>query len=1577
MLRRSMLFWVGLLGVCATAHAGEAFVSGQSVSAEQAVPQVCLELASPAVRALDIPLERFVDITPPLPRVVASARNGKLCLEGFAHGASYRISLRKGLPTQAGPLSEDAKADVFIPDRMPSVAFMGRGHVLPRIGSGGLPLRVVNVPKLRIRIARIHDRNLLSSLSRVRDDEALGAYAFSEISDNAGEQVWEGTLASQGPRNTEVVVALPVAKVVESLKPGVYVAMAAQEGEDEAAWRDQATQWFVVSDLGLTSFLSDGGLVVAVRSLETAKAIADAEVVLLSRNNKELVHARTNREGLARIEAGMVRGQGGNAPQAVYVYGAAGDFAFLDFGDTPVDFSDRGDNGRASPGALDVFAYTERGAYRPGETVHLAVLLRDAGGRAVLNVPLTATWLRPDDSEADREVLDMAQAGAATTRLLLPDSAMTGSWNVVIHAGDRKTPLARIPFMVEDFSPPRIAFDLVPEKPFLTRQEGGRIRIASRFLYGAPGAGLSGEVRTSVRVAETPFPDFAGYQFGLVQEEVLPLDAGAVSFVADAEGQALVDLSLPSLPETSHALEADLKTSVMDVGGRSVQRSLTLPVFSERVSLGVRATFDGAIPEGHEATFSAVALDGLGKPVVLENLRWELLREEWHYTWYRVNGTWNVRSVVLDLPVSSGIWASGEKPESLSPGRLSAGQYRLEVFDPESGAASSLRFSSGWWFGGEAREDRPDNVTVVPPALPVVAGADVELFITPPFESEVMVMVAGRKPGVVTSVHLTEKGGKVRLHLPEDEMAGVHVLATAISRPEAGKAFLPRRAVGMAWIPYDTHDRQLGVALDLPELVRPDNTLVADVAVSGAQPDEPVFLILSAVDEGVLQLSGYSSPDPYGYYFGPRRMAGRYFDVYGQLINPQGAVAGAVESGGDFMRAMNRQMGAMPAKNTRIVSLFSGVVPVDGQGHAQVPLVLPEWNGSLRVMAVAFSASKAGAADRQVVVRAPLVVELVLPRFLAVGDTSEAVVSLHNVEGPAGPFAIDLATSGSLAPSPKDRIHAEVLDIGARREVWVPLSAQTLGEGRVDVSVKAPSGQVFVRHGMVDVRPLAAHETRMETHVLQPHAKMVAKADLLKDMLPGTGQARLMAGFVPELGIPGMVAYLQAYPYGCAEQTASRLRAWLALESLGLPVPPTRDSMVMDLVRRLSGMQGWGGQFTPWGGEDASDAFVSAEGMDVLLEARKRGFSVPSPVLDNGMKALRGIAAQNDPSVTDMPSVVHAAHVLARAGDADIFRLRQLRDQVFDRLPTPMARAELAAAFALMGDKATAFDLFRKVDMKRQESGKTPYGSDWYLQDYGSALRDAAAVATLAIRSGLPDSLLRPMLEHVVRERAAQPSVSTQEAAWLVQLASELAGHQGIVHLAVDGNEVTSDRPVDRAIPEQGLVLENRGESPLYLAVSVSGIPEKPSAAVARGYTLQRQVFTLDGKEVRDFSRIRQNTQMVVLLSGQFDAAGMPDTLVADMLPAGFELVPSQLSQGIVPEGMRWLEKVTASRHAELRDDRFLAALYASRDPFRMAYLLRAITPGTYTWPGPHVEDMYGPQRFATGTPLKVQVVAE
>src|SRR5689334_5279123 len=347
-----------------------------TVDADSIAPRACFQFSE------ELPGRR-TDFSPfvvvaGMDRPAISANEKQLCVEGLKHGERYAITLRAGLPSVVKEtLAKSAEFTIFVRDRKPFVRFSGKAYVLPRTGQQGIPVLSVNTKAVALSIYRIGDRNLLDSLLGYEFQRNMSRYQSERLASERGAKIWNGELAVESKLNTEVTTAFPLDQAVKDLAPGLYAMTAEPKDVVSTEYGQQATQWFIVSDLGLSAYTAHDGVDVFVHSLASADPRGSVDVRLMARNNEVLAVKQTDRNGFIHFEAGLARGEGGAAPAAI-VASEKNDYAFLGLKSPAFDLSDRGVAGRPVPAGLDAFVYTERGVYRTGETVAITALLRDA-----------------------------------------------------------------------------------------------------------------------------------------------------------------------------------------------------------------------------------------------------------------------------------------------------------------------------------------------------------------------------------------------------------------------------------------------------------------------------------------------------------------------------------------------------------------------------------------------------------------------------------------------------------------------------------------------------------------------------------------------------------------------------------------------------------------------------------------------------------------------------------------------------------------------------------------------------------------------------------------------------------------------------------------------------------------------------------------------------------------------------------------------------------------------------------------------------------------------------------------------
>src|SRR6185312_16073626 len=510
----------------------------------------------------------YVSIDPET-RVAAHVVDTRLCLAGLDFNTTYNVTLKTGLPDAAGDkLIEDETVPVELRDKPGVVRFSG-GIVLPRDTAQGVPVTTVNISKLRVKLIRVGDRLLSQIESGVVDQTSLYGWDENDLQNSQGKLVWEGTMDVQVVKNDSVVTLIPINQILKDKKPGAYVLLAMDalkkkdNGEDYYDSEDIATQWVIDSDTALTSFRGANGMTVFARSYAKATPLSGVKLTLVARDNNELATVTTDGSGRADFDAGLMKATGGEEPVVVMAY-AGDDFSFLDLRRPAFDLTDRGVSGRETPGPIDAFLYTERGIYRPGEVVQAAAMLRDRVG-AALEAPLTLVATRPDGLEVSRTTIGGAQlaAGMATWPLKLSKTAPHGRWQIAAYVDTSKNAPAvgRVQFDVQDFVPQKLKVTLSAETKVGHPNSDIVVKAETRFLYGAPGSGLSGEGEARIVTDTAPFDGYEQYQFGRVDDTFSDVSITMNVPDSDAAGITTATATIGDMAETTLPLKAMIKVS--------------------------------------------------------------------------------------------------------------------------------------------------------------------------------------------------------------------------------------------------------------------------------------------------------------------------------------------------------------------------------------------------------------------------------------------------------------------------------------------------------------------------------------------------------------------------------------------------------------------------------------------------------------------------------------------------------------------------------------------------------------------------------------------------------------------------------------------------------------------------------------------------------------------------------------------------------------------------------------------------------------------------------------------------------
>ncbi len=1556
-------------------------------------PRACLQFTRDLDASGKTNYADYVRVTPDAKPAVTVAGQS-LCLTGLAFNKEYKARVRANTPSKSGErLQRPVEVTIAYGDKPPYVGFVGDGVVLPRLEADGLGLETVNVSKLSVAVYRVSDRSLARKTIGRGESSPEDDYFYvydEESGEDVGAKIFEKELAVKKVENEAVTTVFPLGAALPNLAPGAYYVKLKDASTGADKYRAaQAYRWVMFTDIAMTSYSSGEGIDVFARSIASGKALSGVKLELVASNNDVLALATTSADGRARFEKSAVNGDYQLTPRMIMAYGADQDFAALDLNRAPLDLSDRNIDGRAAPSVIDAFLYFDRGIYRPGETAHISGLVRDSAGLAA-DRALTVTVFRPNSTEASKQRIDTLDVGGFSFDYDIPRSAPRGLWRIEAHA-DGVGLVGSETFSVEDFVPQRIEVKLaVDEKLPMRGDEVRAVAVEARYLYGAPAGALGVEGEARLRLDPNPFPALEGYRFGPVDGRFDERFLTLARTTTDAAGKASVELRVEEAPKNFGApLRADLVVGVVEPGGRVVRESARIPVRPDDRYLGLKLAGDGyGFAQNAPAEIDAVIVDHAGKQAAA-SLEWRLVEEDYWFDWYRENGEWRWRRSYKDVLVAEGRTEATAAGAARISQALDPGSYRLTATDPASKASTDIRFYVGWR-SYESGADTPDQATLTVTSEKVTPGATAKLYLDPPYEGEAIVAIATDKVHSVQRLKVGDRGQEISVATDPSWGSGFYVLTTIVTPRDAVKRPIPRRAMGVAYVGFDMGAQTFKVSVEAPDLVRPRQKINAPVKIAGAARGEDVRLTIAAVDEGILRLTKFASPDPVAHYYGKKRLGVDVRDDYGRILDAN--LGAAQRFGGDQLGGEG--LTVVPVKS---VALFEGPVKVGADGAVTVPLEVPDFNGELRLMAVAWSADKLGSASRPMTVRDPVPAVLSMPRFLAPGDKADATLLIDNVDGAAGDYAVAVRGSGPLTMQIDEKM---ALASKQQTTARYPLSAGAVGVGAVLLNVTGPGGFNVARDYPIEVRTAYFPVTEVKTSQLLPGESVSLARSLIANYVPGSTKTSVSFSRLRGVDPAPLLESLYRYPYGCSEQLVSSAFPLLYINDLGGEAGLGPDFAVrpriQEAVNQLLNRQGPDGAFGLWREQDASaTAWLGAYVTDFLYRAKADGYGVPEEALEKSYGALGQIArvdrwvysgyqmqAYEGPWSNDTTdqlrrrSAAYVYYVLARAGKADLSDIRYFHDTLLDDTTSPLAKAHVAAALSLMGDRARSLNAFEKAigALGHQNTG------DYYQ----TTLRDAAGVlALLAEVQNAPG--VNAASDRFVEFMKEPNAMHTQEKAFVLLAAQALLRSGGPVALKRDGAAISGVSPAPRfslTADElaKGAAFENAGQGPIFASVSVYGSPASAPAAAAQGFDLTKRLFTREGRPA-DTATVKQNDRLVVVLTATAKSDRVHPAIIADLLPAGFEIEAILTPEDGANEGAngpyQWVGPIAWTKVAEARDDRYVAAIdLYTRDPVRLAYLVRAVTPGDFVLPGAVIEDMYRPGVFARTAGGRVKIAA-
>lgn len=1531
----------------------------------------------------------FVSVTPQLP-IKVKVFGRVMRIQGrFEAGTQYNVRILENLPSAYGVRLQSVWDSVlYFENEKPRVEWISEGSIVPIENRGKIQFRAMNISRALLRVYEVPLQNQIFFLQNNRMDKSTVAaeeydygYGYNDL-ERVAEPLKEDTLHFHtASKNKWHVVELDFNRYLKSQKGSAYIAQLVFDQDDllesctagdqenseglyysDDSWsgnpcesgyyyeNGKTEKAFLSTSVGITAKKSPQGLHVWTTDVAFAKPLAGVLLKSYSYRNVLLESQRTDGSGHASFRKGspyVLLGEHQRGPVLLRLDGSTWETSRFETGGDEVDSS-----------GLRAFLYTERGVYRPGDSIWIGVILRSGNVAPKSGIPIVLGMVNARGQNTYEAKGSANMQGMALFSVPTQASDPTGTWSAMIQVGGSTF---RIPVRVETVKPNRMKVQT--NLPTQFRKKSGVVstQIQARYLFGLAAANNRVVVQSHFQSAVKTYPRYARFRFYHPAWQF----AGEMNDVydgeLDSEGKLQLDVPVTTAIGNASALDMTLQVRVFEQGGEWTEHWQGMRVEPYPVWVGLdTAISEQWVRRGDSLHIPYVALDVQGKPISGRKLRIRWYGNNSYWWWnYQENGVTDFRTMEHTFLVKEWQVRSGSQAGVIHMVPDEDGRVLLEITDMEGGHSSAIEFHVSYWGNKAAGRHADKSASWLDLQLNrngFQPGDSLQVSFASPSGAQALVGI--EQAGKVLEykwVSTTQPRTIVKLPVRAEMVPNAYV-SVSLQQPNVNRpSDRPLRTYGIKSFQVEDKNSRLKMDLQAPSELKPDEKF--QVTVQNRSPESASYT-LAIVDEGLLDLTRFKTPDPWKFFY--RKLA-HGFTMIDNLDEVVGALLPQIDAlfklGGDE----SQSGGNKNPKGRRfpLVSLQSGLRTIRAQGQDKLEFRMPHYVGSVRMMLVASSAQGLTQVEKTVPVRKPLVLLPSLPRIARPGDELKFPVAVFSMNDKIRQVSVRIhqLEGGELVGDGMDLVQfTGPGEAEAHFRIKIKETAQM-----VKVTVKA-EGSGFAASETIELPVEAISPPMTFVHDSVVSANTSVRFELGNELIEGTGQYTIEIAHEPHLPLSAMQQALQAYPYGCLEQTTSGAMPWLWLG---------RDDKgrVQRGIERLHNFQNGSGGFSTWPQSYWQDTWASSWAGHFLIEAREKGYAIPNSLFEHWRK-FEQQQANKTPS-KDFRSQAYRLYLLAKAGTPAIPAMNLLRESYGSQLDA-LSAGLLAYAYQKQGQHDIARQVLAMSNQKfvseRELSGT-----------YGSPLRDLALLTAVTMERGDKTQALRYM-NALVRQWRYSSWHSTQELA-MALLAQAKVGPQteSISNLEL---EILEDGKAPRTIKVkkngERLSIRNavsiKPNQSCFLRLESVGMP-KPEylGDLQQGVSLQRVMRSEQGEILSFEDMPRGNPVWVQYYVSSSVPIRLDGMALQSLFPAGFEIVNPRLRE----ELPQWLQEDSQKNdfYMDLRDDR--VNWFFSLEPYGKAIFSIQVIPtysGQFTVPAVTLETMYSPDFVARLAPLLMEL---
>lgn len=1489
------------------------------------------------------------------------------------------VTLKKGMKSVNGfELRRDVTEKRSIPSYPAELKIMGEGSMLALSGEHRLSFAVRGISGLKVTVQKLEDDQINHLISQTRGEitsPRFQNYSFNadNITDKQLEEII--SLAKTHPKDRNYA-SLNLSKYLHNRGSGIFF-VRVQDYNIQTQKRERYLEdkrLVIVTDMGMVvKEAGDGSRDVFVESIASGKPVGGAEVSVLGKNGQAVITRYTSPDGTLHLpnlnsythaqEATVIIARKGNDLSFIPYRGVDREISYSRFDVGGIHATDTDVSKE-----LSAYAFSDRGIYRPGETVYLAAIVRQGNfdlekgtvvrvkvqdARQKLALQRDVSLDRSGFFDIDLPTTPVSPTGVYTLNVYLPVKSASGY--------EREHFLGKTTFSVEEFQPDtmKIKTRFVPH--VLSGWVGIRelkSEVKLTNLFGLPAQHRKIKAQGRVTPTQFSFAKFAAYSFRtpLLDKKVRrPETLDFNEMQTDANGSAFFDVTLPY---DTGVFRVDFEAEGFEPdGGRSVRARATAMVSDAPYLVGYKT--DGGLSylkKGQERSIEFIAVDPKLHAVDLKTLKLDVIfNEKVSVLTKQRDGRYRYETVIKKQPRSSKAFAIAAQGTKIRLNTDEGGDYTLNVSDADGKLLSSIDYYVATKSNLTGTLEKSAELTVKLDKGTYMPGGTIEMNIVAPYVGTGLITIESDRVHAHRWFKTETKSSIQKITLPKDMEGNAYVNVTFVRSIGSREIFASPLSYAVVPFTINSEKRRIAIDLKTPERVQPGEKMTM-----AYKTDRKAKIVVFAVDEGILQVANYTLPDPVRHFLKKRALDVETFQMLDLILPEFSRYIERAGIGGGAMDAAKRALGANlnPFQRTldKPAVYWSGIVDA-GTDTRELDFVVPDaFSGSLKVMAVAVSEEAMGSAATQTTVRGPFVLSPNVLTMAAPGDVFDVTVGVSNaVEGSGKnvPVEIAIRVSDNLKLLSKASATKPISEGDEDKMTFRVQATDALGEGTVTFT--AGSGSRFQkRSATLSIRPSQNYATTVTAGYRQGDVTIDADRTLYRALASKT----VSASNSPFVLATGLTDFLASYPHGCTEQIISQTFPWVALsrsakfDSRGLGA--RADAVIGMLQTRQLGDGGFG----LWPSSNTVNAFASLYAMHFLTELKSVSTvgNTSQSLYDGGMDFLRSVARTQTSTIAEARRRALAIYLLVRNAEVatnylvDLHNTLQKQGGEWEK---DITSAYMAAAYKLLKKEDAAARLIGAFDPS-YASGYTDFQSNLTMNaQYIYLVATHFPERKLDVEANILP-LIKPLTQGKLNTISASYTILALSA--FSQKNETKYGDDALEFFAVGTEkkrlEKSDLKPFMKAqVPLDAAQVLITSRAPLFYQLVQSGYDKNPHAeAAAHGIEIYKEYVDANGMAVNE---VRQGDEVEVRIKVRtLDRAYVPNVVLIDLLPGGFEVIRDSVPRR--SGGWR-------SDYVDVREDRVVFYAGFSHDLTELRYRVKATAAGTFTVPSASAASMYDP----------------